>query len=372
MSDALTSSWDSEKLKSPEISQPLVTAIQLALLAVLESCRISPGIVIGHSSGEIAAAVAAGKLNISQAIKIAYYRGKVASAIKYQEPVGMLAVGLDVEKVKLYLEGTSVEIACYNSPVSLTLSGTNEELFRVEASIKQGGYFSRKLQVNAAYHSKHMATIAEEYQMILERYVDWSGASEGDTPMFSSTTGKLATYLGPSYWVKNMLCPVLFTQAVQGAVSQQAGLDLFVEIGPSNTLEGPIKQINKSISSPVAYSSAWKRGTDPLKSLLELSGKLFTMGYPIELAPINQDDVPGKPTVITDLPNYSWNHSTKYWYESDASKDWRYRPFKHHELIGGKVLGTLWTEPIWKLYLRLDDVPWLRDHQVSVYPIRLH
>ncbi|KAH8703520.1 hypothetical protein BGW36DRAFT_393834 [Talaromyces proteolyticus] len=351
----------------PEISQPLVTAIQLAILAVLDACSVSPGVVVGHSSGEIAAAVAAGQLSSSQAIKIAFYRGKVASSIQYLEPVGMLAVGVPVEALKPYLEGTSVEIACFNSPVSLTLSGTRSELSQIESAIKANGLFARMLQVNAAYHSKYMVGIAEEYQLLLEKNVDWSGAGAGDIPMASSTTGKFESWLGPSYWVKNMLSPVLFNQAVQNAISQLAGIDLLVEIGPSNTLEGPVKQINKSLHAPVKYCSTWKRGPDALKTMLELAGTLFNMGYPIQVDQINRDGVPDKPKVIIDLPNYAWNHSTKYWYESEASKEWRFRPFMHHELLGSKVLGVPWAQPVWKQHLRLDDVPWLRDHKVSTW-----
>lgn len=320
---------------------------------------------MGHSSGEIAAAVAAGHITPAQAIKIAYYRGKATSGAKYQTPVGMLAVGLGVEKVQPYLSNTSIEIACINSPESITLSGKRSELASIESTLKDDGHFARLLQVDAAYHSMYMAIIASQYQDLLERQVEWPGLSGEHAAMFSSTTGKkVDRSLGPSYWVQNMVSPVLFNQAVQEMISQPEGVDLLIEIGPSNALAGPINQIKKAVSVSIDYTSAWKRGPDALETMLELAGRLFTMGCSINLAQMNEDSNSRSPSVIVDLPNYVWNHATKYWHESESSMDWRFRKFVHHDLLGNKVLGTPWTQPVWKKVVRLQDLPWLRDHKV--------
>ncbi|TEY71320.1 hypothetical protein BOTCAL_0095g00030 [Botryotinia calthae] len=87
----LTEPRTAAHLRLPEFSQPLTTALQLAILAVLKSWGIEPQSVIGHSSGEIAAAVAAGHLTEEDAIKVAYYRGKAALLTKCKAPLGMLA-----------------------------------------------------------------------------------------------------------------------------------------------------------------------------------------------------------------------------------------------------------------------------------------
>ncbi|GLB09061.1 hypothetical protein AtubIFM57258_004972 [Aspergillus tubingensis] len=65
---------------------------------------------------------------------------------------------------------------------------------------------------------------------------------------------------------------------------------------------------------------------------------------------------------VSDLPNYQWNHSVKYWHESESSHDWRFRKFPYHDLLGSKILGSPWTNPTWKYVLRLSDISWLRDH----------
>ena len=353
--DELVNPRSAEHLQLPELSQPLVTAFQLAILAVLEASGIMPCAAVGHSSGEMAAAVATGYLTPEQAIKIAYYRGKATSRAVHKMPVGMMAVALGLEAVRPYLDGTSVEVACYNSPQSITLSGTKSELLELSKKIKQDSHFARILQVDAAYHSKHMAAVGDEYQALLENHVEWqlpAHSVKRNSKMFSSTTGKTVTGpLGPHYWVSNMVSPVLFSQSVNKMITEQPGdgANLLIEIGPSNALSGPVQQISKAASLPIEYISAWKRRPDTADTLLEMAGKLFIRGCPIRLAPYNEDDEPESPTLITDLPNYSWNHSIKYWHESESSIDWRFRKFVHHDLLGSKVLGIPWSRPTWKM-----------------------
>jgi acyl transferase domain-containing protein len=343
-----------------------VTALQLAILAVFKAAGVSCQAVVGHSSGEIAAAVAAGSLTSDQAILIAYYRGKATSGASYEAPVGMMAVGLGPDTVQPHLEGTAIQVACINSPQSVTLSGKKSELVELEKKLKDEGHFARLLLVDAAYHSRHMMPVASQYRELLLKNVQWIGQGSDLATVFSSTTGKIeAGELGPDYWVKNMVSPVLFSQAIQKMITQENAVDLLIEIGPSNALMGPVNQVKKSVSSTIEYTSAWKRGSEALRTMLELSGKLFNMGYPISLAPINRDNEASSPSFITDLPNYSWNHSVKYWGESQSSTDWRFRKFVTHDLLGSKILGTPWTHPTWKKTLRLNDITWLRDHVVS-------
>ena len=365
--DELVRPRKAEDLRLPEMSQPLVTALQLAILAVFDASGISCRAAVGHSSGEIAAAVATGHLTSEQAIKIAYYRGKATSDTIYETPLGMMAVGLSSKKVRSYLDGTSVQVACINSPQAVTLSGNKAELVDIEQSLKKAGLFARLLRVDAAYHSSYMSPIAGKYQDLLEKHVDWPKLSDnaGESAiMFSSTLGKKKTgNLGPDYWVKNMVSPVLFSQAVNQMITQETNIvDYLVEIGPSNALSGPVNQIKKAASSSIDYISAWKRGPEAVQTMLESAGKLFTIGCPINLAPFNEDNEHDPPNFISDLPNYSWNHSTKYWHETESSTDWRYRKFLHHDLLGSKILGTPWSRPIWKNVLQVSEITWIRDH----------
>lgn len=119
---------------------------------LLSSWGILPAAVVGHSSGEIAAAYASNAITAKAAIIIAYYRGQISK--KQFRPGGMLAVGMSRMAATPYLiEG--VVVACENSPDSITLSGDKEQIDKIAKNIvdKQPEVFVRHLKVRVAYHS---------------------------------------------------------------------------------------------------------------------------------------------------------------------------------------------------------------------------
>ncbi|KAI1122100.1 hypothetical protein F5Y10DRAFT_287542 [Nemania abortiva] len=367
----VTESRTTEHLQHPEFSQPLVTALQLAILDVLESWGIKATRVVGHSSGEIAAAYAAGFLSRANAIKAAFYRGLAAVKCRdnsIESKVGMLAVGLSVEAITEFLNpfAGSVWIACYNSARSLTISGKKEALVALAENIKASGYFARLLR-DLAYHSELMGSIGEEYERLLADG-NFSSADRlaQEVEMFSSVTASRMTIPTDAlYWKKNMISPVRFDEALTALVSDSQKPDILIEIGPSGALAGPVSQVLKSASASgdVTYLASWSRDADAARSLFGVAGHLFNVGVPVDLVRVNggYENV----HVITDLPNYSWNHSIKYWFESAASIDWRFKPYVTHDLIGSKVLGSPWQAPSWRKRLNLVDVPWLRDHAMG-------
>jgi acyl transferase domain-containing protein len=357
----------------PEFSQPLATALQLALLAVLESWGVSPMAVVGHSSGEIAAACAAGFLTAEEAIKIAFFRGQACTSNEARPALGMLAVGLGPGLVLPYIAKMKalVQIGCYNSPNSVTLSGDSQALKTVETQLKRDGHFARLLLVDYAYHSMFMADSAVAYKDMVLQSCGPPLSGKKDVTMFSSVTGKrLGQTCDATYWTTNMTSPVRFDEAVKEMVTAEDGANFLIELGPSGALAGPIKQILKAIAdrgSSIQYGAALSRGKDSVKSLFGIAGQLFIAGGSVNLSKVNEVQGSEKvaPSVIVDLPNYVWNHSTKYWYESEASKDWRFRKFPHHDLLGSKILGTSWNAPSWKKTLRVENLHWLKDHRVS-------
>ena len=241
----------------------------------------------------------------------------------------------------------SVQIACYNSPDSVTLSGKVPELEKIKVRLQDAGHFARLLQVNLAYHSKFMVRFGEHYEKLLERDCGTPLSKSKLTTMFSSVIGRQMSHTANAkYWKDNMVSPVRFDQACKDMVSGRTGADFLIEIGPSGALAGPISQIKKELpfqGSNVRYFPAAKRGPDSVMSMFNVAGQLFVSGGLVDLAKVNHDDRNSEsevPATIIDLPNYAWNHSIKYWHESDASKEWRYRPFIHHDLLGSKVLAT--------------------------------
>jgi acyl transferase domain-containing protein len=144
------------KVYKAEFSQPLCTAVQIVLVNILRDWGIAPAAVIGHSSGEIAAAYACGAFSMQEAIVCAYLRGRVT-----RQPTtstgAMAAVGIGARQLQPYLVDGAV-IACENSPYSTTLSGDEAKITDVLQTLKQDhpDVFMRSLQVDMAYHSRKL------------------------------------------------------------------------------------------------------------------------------------------------------------------------------------------------------------------------
>ena len=373
--DELTCQRTPEHLRQPEFSQPLVTALQLIVLSILETWGVHPCSVVGHSSGEIAAAAAAGYLTSEEAIQVAYYRGKAALDLydSSKAEMGMLAVGLGVDSiVQEYVQtySSSIAIACVNSPNSVTLSGYLSKLEEVKTALQAQGHFARLLQVDLAYHSTFMTNTASHYKKLLLDNCEFTLSGKKSVKMFSSTTGfQIAQTCDPDYWEMNMKSPVLFSQAVQAMMTDHESADFLIEIGPSNALASPVKQIKEALNSQgssINYHPACKRGENAVNALFDVAGQIFLSDGTIDLKKVNQDlRSLEQPSVVVDLPNYVWNHSTKYWYESESSKDWRFRSYPSHDLLGSKILGTSWRAPSWKKVMRTHELTWLQDHKIG-------
>ncbi|KAI0855715.1 hypothetical protein F4860DRAFT_519615 [Xylaria cubensis] len=367
-----------EHLRQPEFSQPLVTALQICILALLQSWGVKASAVVGHSSGEIAAAYAAGFLDLTSAIKAAFYRGRAAVSTNKNassggtSDVGMLAIGLGADQAEPFLSKyDDVWVACFNSPNSITVSGRRGTLETLVEQFKAVGHFARMLQVDLAYHSPLMSEIGEEYGKLLRadsgfRPFDDS-ARATDVKMYSSvTTGQQSTEANDKYWNANMISPVRFAEALKDLVTREEP-DILIEIGPSGALAGPVTQVLKDESLPhgrnVTYHASWSRGNAAVKSLLDVAGRLFIAGAPVDMAAVNSGSKSRR--IIVDLPNYQWNHGARYWHENATSVDWRNKRFLTHDLLGSKIPGTSWKAPTWRKKLDLTDVSWLRDHQMG-------
>ncbi|RDA93594.1 hypothetical protein CP533_6132 [Ophiocordyceps camponoti-saundersi (nom. inval.)] len=364
-----------EKLGEAEFSQPLTTALQIAILTVFRTWGVTARSVVGHSSGEIAAAHAAGLLSEDNAIKAAYYRGYAAKASRGAQPckMGMMAVGLGGQEARDYIakaalaKPSAITVACYNSPTSVTLSGTLVDLEALREELVADKVMARMLRVDMAYHSPFMAAAVDENRrcLLAEAFSAFQPHGDNEVKMFSSVNGNLINCLTDiDYWSKNLLQPVLFDQALYEMLSDKENApDFLIEIGPSNAMAGPTAQIKKRLprgGSDVQYCAAMTRGQGAERAIFDVSGRLFLAGHGIDLTVVNGTGDVRK--LLTDLPNYSWNHDTEYWYENEASREWRDKPFAEHDLLGSKVLGSAWQAPVFKKTLRLEDLPWLRDH----------
>jgi acyl transferase domain-containing protein len=151
------------RIDRAEIAQPLCTALQIALFHLLKRLGIKPAAVVGHSSGEIAAAYAAGHITLEYALAVAYYRGYVTKNGNCSDGA-MAAVGLSVRDALPFLRA-GVCVACENSPNNTTISGDKGALMEVLAGLKEArpDVFARLLKVEMAYHSRKSENFVFEF-----------------------------------------------------------------------------------------------------------------------------------------------------------------------------------------------------------------
>ncbi|KAI1297050.1 putative polyketide synthase [Xylaria venustula] len=391
LTEELAKSAPDSRVDDAEISQPACTAVQLALVMLLRSWGIIPATVLGHSSGEIAATFAAGLVSFRTALAIAYFRGQAAALLIRQKSRkgAMLALGVDVEGamrlIERYAQGYAT-VAAVNSQGSVTISGDESAIESVHKAAEEKGLFSRRLKVQLPYHSRYMNEVADFYLTSIKPFCDEDVFSIkkrdfARSVFVSSVTGGVAdpVTIDESYWVKNLVEPVRFLDAMQSAIASQnegnakagKGLHNFViEIGPHSALKNPIKQIlehQRSVQpkSPYfAYLPSLTRAIDGCENLLGLAGTLFTAGAPVELGSINGTDMHNA-HVVTGLPAYAWDKSTSYEIRPRVTHERLYPGESYNSLLGRRVHSNGGKERAYRQVFTLDEMPWIRDHNVA-------
>ncbi|KAL9054330.1 MAG: hypothetical protein Q9162_004204 [Coniocarpon cinnabarinum] len=358
--EELLKSGKMSQVSKAVFSQPLCTAVQIALVELLQSVGITPDAVVGHSSGEIAAAFAAGALTAKEAIVVAHHRGAVT---KLQQREGaMAAIGMGWADTERYLQ-PGVVIACDNSPQSVTISGDAPAVKAMVKAIKTDTpeMLARLLEVEKAYHSKHMAEIGQDYLALMRPHVH---EKEPTVPFFSSVYGEQlpeSRSLGAEYWKANLECPVLFHPATASILQSDIGKNaVFFEVGPHSALSAPLRQILTSKSSQSPYVPVMLRKQDCTESFFKAVGKLYTLQ-----APMNLEAVFPHGNTLKDLPRYPWNYEASYWSESRVSQEWRHMKYPYHDLLGARVPQNTDLEPVWRNMFHLENVPWVRDHRIG-------
>ncbi|RSL58093.1 hypothetical protein CEP53_006251 [Fusarium sp. AF-6] len=385
----------SENINKPQYSQPLSTAIQIALVELLHSFEIRPRAVVGHSSGEIAAAYAVGGLDLESACKVSYFRGQLAGHLREASasyPGAMISINIAEDRVPDYLRGALgreyvalISVACVNSPLNCTLSGPEDVIVKIKQQADKDGIFAQKLKTGVAYHSPSVMSIASEYLSLISS-LKAAGSQDpkvlARVPMVSSVTGKpvcLEELSKGEYWVDNMVCSVRFADAVQHLVQDASRLGLgsisdLVEVGPHPALRRPtldtIKQTENK-SKDIRYTSSLHRSRPAVEAMLSLVGQLFSFGHPVSVTAANQQSPEDKISFLTNCPKYPFDHSRRYWSESRISRGFRLRGTVQGETLGVRVSDWNPFEPRWRNFLSVETDPWIGDYKVDdkvLYP----
>ncbi|PHH61189.1 hypothetical protein CDD81_712 [Ophiocordyceps australis] len=374
----------SSRVHEAALSQPLCTAVQILLVDLLRLAQVEFCAVIGHSSGEIAAAYAAGFLTARDAIIIAYYRGlhsELATSPNGNIKGAMLAVGTSPEDAVQLCNDEQllgrVTVAAFNSSSSITLSGDEDAVQELEDILGDENKFSRRLRVDKAYHSSHMMPCFGPYIESLRRAGIKARTPSSSTicQWYSSVyEGRLMDLsTGPTneYWAENMVRPVLFNQALGAALSHHRALDAALEVGAHPSLKGPSSQVIYDVLEfNIPYHGCLTRDVDAVLAMSSCLGFLWS-NLETDSADMAAYEtlVSGKgaksPSLVKGLPSYQWDHELTYWHESRRSQQIRLRTQPFHPLLGHKSPDSASHHLRWRIVLNPSEVGWLYGHRVQ-------
>ncbi|KAG5655084.1 hypothetical protein KAF25_000207 [Fusarium avenaceum] len=378
------------RITEAELSQPLCTAVQIMLVDLLKANGVRFKGVVGHSSGEIAAAYAAGFISSANAIKIAYYRGYFAKLSSGSSSTGkagpvkgaMMAVGTTyedaIELCQLEDFKGRISLAAHNAPNSVTLSGDLDAIEQAHFIFaEEEKKFARLLKVDTAYHSSHMQPCVSPYTEALQACGIASQQPAPDAPKWFSSVRAGEPMLDVDgldcqYWVDNLLSPVLFHEAVKGCLTSSDVYNAILEIGPHSALKGPLgESILEITGGNLPYVSVLVRGKDDTESFSTALGFLWSQfgTQAVDLGAfqkrVSKETGFDVHNTMEDLPTYSWTHDKPLWAESRSTKLFRTMPGRFHDLLGIQTADGTAEEWRWQNILKTKELPWLSGHALQ-------
>jgi malonyl CoA-acyl carrier protein transacylase/SAM-dependent methyltransferase/NAD(P)-dependent dehydrogenase (short-subunit alcohol dehydrogenase family) len=380
ISDELQADAAASRVGEAAIAQPLTCAVQLILIALLQDAGIEFRAVVGHSSGEIAAAHAAGFLSRKDAIRIAYYRGfhSHLAGSESGQLGAMLAAGTSLEDAEALcaLEDFRgrIVVAASNSATSVTLSGDADAIEEAKNVLEDEEKFARLLRVDKAYHSHHMLRASEPFLASLQACdIQVQSPSATAPKMFSSVrSGQILdgnAAFERQYWADNLNSPVLFSQAVTAAFQGEGPFEAALEVGPHPALKGPVSEVYQQASGKaiVTYVGSLSRGRGDVSAFSKALGSLWATGAEIDFARLHNalyEDA-NEVAVLRDLPAYPWDHDRVLWSEARSSILRRQQQGRYHDLLGQREADGTEEEWRWRTLLSPKELPWLADHALQ-------
>ncbi|SPM37843.1 phenolpthiocerol synthesis type-I polyketide synthase PpsD [Mycobacterium numidiamassiliense] len=320
--------------------QPLLVAIQLALTALWRHHGISPDAVIGHSMGEVSAAVVSGALTPAEGLRIIAIRSKLMAQLSGQGAMALLE--LDAPAVEaLISEYPQVTLAVHASPTQSVIAGPPDQVDAVIAALTARNLLARRIEVDVASHHPIIDPILPQLRSALTDLAP----KPSTIPMISTASEDAAPVLDAEYWAANLRNPVRFHQAVSAAGADH---HTFIEISPHPLLT---HSINDTLGESNAHAiGTLLRDTD---DTVTFHAQLAAAGHPIA--------TDGR---LADIPVTPWQH-TQFWV---ADRSGISNAVAGHPLLGVHIEVPSSRDHVWQADVGTAVSPWLADHKVFGQP----
>ncbi len=285
------------------VIQPVLVAMAIAYAELWRSWGVVPDALIGHSMGEVGAAVIAGALSVDQGMEIVCRRSALMRRTSGQGAMALVELPMDEALERLRGREAHVTVAVSNSPRSCVISGEPDAVEAAMAEWQNEGVFCRLVKVDVASHSPQMAPLAA----MLRLELDGLAPQPTRVAMVSTVEARRidGTELDATYWARNLREPVRFHEAVQ-ALLADGNVTHFVELGPHPVLVPSIEQSALDARVEIAAVACGRRDEPQQLGVRNALAHLWTRGLPVDWR-----TVLGSGQCI-DLPLYPWQRE-RHW-----------------------------------------------------------
>ncbi|MEU9691967.1 SDR family NAD(P)-dependent oxidoreductase [Amycolatopsis japonica] len=330
-------------------TQLALFGMQLALAGLWRAHGVVPAAVLGHSMGEVAAAVVAGALDVADGLRVMATRARLLAEVDASGDGAMAVVELSpAELADLEADFPGITVAVYASPVQCTVSGGAEQVEALVSHVESLGRLAKRLPVGGAGHSEAVDAVLGRFRAEL------AGLSPRpvEIPCYSSVLDdpQWMPVFDVDYWAANLRRPVRFSQALAAATAD--GYGVFVEISPHPVALAAIEQSTGALAVPSA-----SRKVDERQAFLTTLARLHTLGLPVVL-----DDGGPRPLPV-ELPGPRWRHR-RFWPRRPAN-----RSGGTHPLLGVHIEQPTGGGHLWRADVGTETLPWLADHAAMGVPL---
>jgi acyl transferase domain-containing protein/acyl carrier protein len=343
---------DGVELGRVDVVQPASFAVMVSLAAVWESYGVVPDAVVGHSQGEIAAAVVAGALSLDDGARVVALRSK-AIARTLAGRGGMMSVALPLAEVESRLDAR-LSVAAVNGPASVVVAGDPEVLDALFDELTAEDVRVRRIAVDYASHSDHVELLRDELLAELGP-IEPRAAT---VPFYSTVTGQWedGTGLDAGYWYRNLRQRVGFAPAIQALLGERHRV--FVEVSSHPVLTVAVQEILDDTEVPAVATGTLRRDHGDLARVLLSAAELFVRGVGVRW---------GLRGRRVGLPTYAFQHK-RFWPERTNAGPGDVASVglapTRHPLAGAAIALPGSDEFLLTGSVSLRTHPWLADHAV--------
>ncbi|WP_327139044.1 type I polyketide synthase [Nocardia sp. NBC_01327] len=287
-----------------DVVQPVLFSVMVSLAAVWRSFGVVPAAVVGHSQGEIAAAVVAGGLSLADGAKVVALRSRAIAALAGRG--GMASIARSPEDTAQLLAPWPgrISVAAMNGPGATVVSGDPDALIELLDRCAADGIRARRIDVDYASHSAHVEEIRTELHTVLAGI----RPGTGDIPFYSTVDSDWmdTAELDAGYWYRNLRQTVAFAPAVQALI--ELGHNAFLEISSHPVLAASIEDSATAVGASVAALHTLRRDEGGAHRLLCALGEAWVRGVPVDWT-VALEGIAARPVA---LPTYPFQRR-RYW-----------------------------------------------------------